>query len=192
MGSNRRGILTLCAGAIVLLAKGSDEAARLLARGSDELLEGGAKSGDEASSSASTADELVRAGNRYYRRKRLESLLSDRRETETFTLPPGWYAGYKIEPTSHTDLEIQFETQFGEAIDAFVLGRQSFEQYEREGRFNGSRIWSVYNETSDTAIVNLESNTEYVLLFDHTNAGFAEPADYDVTINTDVSLGLHQ
>jgi len=192
MASKRRGFLTLCAGLLVLIAKGSDEAARLLARGGDELLASGAKSSDEASSSTSSIDELVEAGKRHYRRERLESLLSDETRTESFTLPPGWYAGYHLEPTTHTDLEIQFQTYFGETIDAFVLGKESFEQYERDGQFDGLGVWTVYQEASTTATVELDSNTEYVIVFDHTGAGLAEPGDADVTVDTEVSLGITQ
>lgn len=192
MGSKRRGVLTLCAGAIVLAARGSDEAARLLARGSDELLAGAAKSGDDAKSSTSALDDIVNAGSRYYRRIRLETLLSDQQATESFSLPPGSYAGYKIKPTTHTELEIHFETQFGASIDAFVLGREAFEQYESQGKFDGLGVWISFYKSNDAATVTLESDTEYFLLFDHTDAGLAEPVDYDVMINTEVSLGIIQ
>lgn len=191
MGSKRRGFLALCAGIVVVLARGSDEAARLLARGADELI-AGTKSSDEAKSSGSAIDDLVTAGTRQYRREQLKSLLDDESRSDTFRLNPGWYGGYTIEPTVYTDLEIRFETRFGEPIDAFVLGKQSFEHYEREGQLDSGSLWAVYRETSTTATVDLEANTEYVLLFDHTRAGLTAPGDDNVIIDAEVSLGLVQ
>lgn len=192
MGSKRRGILTLLAGVGVVAVKGSDEAARLLARGADELLARGARSGDEGGSSASGIDDLARAGKRYYRRKRIESMLSDEQRTETFRLPSGYYGGYRIETGVYTDLEIGFETRSGTPIDACVFGAEGFERYERDGEFGSPDIWEAYLSQSDAATVTLEPDTEYWLVFDNTTAGFAQPGDEDVTVETDVSLGLVQ
>ncbi|WP_323676192.1 hypothetical protein [Halorubellus sp. PRR65] len=192
MGSKRRGILTLFAGALVVVLRGSDEAARLLARGADELLASGGRSADEGGSAASKADELVSAGKRYYRRERLESMLSDEERTDSFSLSPGWYGGYRIETGVYTDLEVRFETRFGTPIDACIFDAAGFEQYERDGEFGSPDVWEVYRAGSDAVTVQLEENTEYWLVFDNTTAGFAQPDDRDVTVEADVSLGLVQ
>jgi hypothetical protein len=70
--------------------------------------------------------------------------------------------------------------------------REKFKQYERTGQFDGFGVSTVYNQSSGEKTVNLDSDRKYVLLFDNTAAGMANPDEYDVTVEVEASLGIIQ
>ena len=187
MTSKRRGILALVAGVGIAAVKGMDEAAAFLARGSDEVIEGAGKGSDEASS---TTDELATGIKRASRRKRIESLLQDERAVETFTVPGGYYAGFRIDPGHRARLSYAFETRWGQSIDAFLLEESELRSYETDGTVPLFGNEHVLDTNSGELTIDLDRDAVYYLVFDNTGAGAATATETTATVETTVRLAV--
>lgn len=187
MAQKRRGILALVAGVGIAAVKGADEAAVFLARGSDEVIEGAGKGSDEA---GSKTDDLVTGAKRVHRRQRIESLLRDKRAAESFTVPGGYYAGFRIEPGYRARLSYEFETEFGRSIDVFLFRGSELRSYETDGEALPFESAHFFERASGERTVELDRDAEYYLIFDNTDAGVATATEFDVTVTTDVRLAV--
>lgn len=187
MARSRRGAVALLAGIGVMTVRGADEAATLIARGVDDLIYGGSKSSDEA---ASKTDDLASAATRYYRQKRIESLLRDETATESFTLPENYYAGFAISPGYRARLSYAYETEWDVPIDVFLFDTERFDAYRNDGGVSVLTSGVSVGTSADSGTLSLERDTEYVLVFDHTEVGVADTVDTSIDVDTQVSLAV--
>ena len=187
MAQTRRGALALLAGVGVAAVRGADEAATLIARGVDDLIHGGSKGGDEA---ASKTDELASGATRYYRQKRIESLLEDETATESFTLPENYYAGFEISPGHRARLSYEFETERDVPIDVFLFDTERFHAYQSSGEVSVIASGVSSDASADSGTLTLERDSEYFLVFDHTEVGVADTIESSLVVDTQVSLAV--
>lgn len=174
-GFTRRSVLASGVGVAVALAGcndtqtgPSDGGAGTTESGNDDGSGGSSRSDGRSGGSDSTSDG---SGNDGTRSSGGSLIDSDEKNT---LIPEDAYEGWTLESSDDFRIEYEFIVRDGPAIDAILFEESELSHYEDGDRFEYVPSASALDSTGDSVTADLPAGS-YVLAFDNTNAGEAQP-----------------